>query len=297
MTLHQLKLLCALAEHRSLTQAGTALLRSQPAVSLQLKELQKELGAVLYERFGHALHLTDAGRSLEQYARRILALVEEAEAAVHAQQEGRGGRIRIGASTTPGIYLLPLILSAFRQTHPTLALTLEVGNTNTITEKLLHNELDLGVVGGTLASEALTVIPWQTDTLVLTVGRGHTWTKRKTIHPKELHTQPILGRERGSATRETYERVFVQHGLALPRTIEMGEGEAIKRAVEAGLGIAIMSASSVAREVQDGRIITLRLKGLPITRPLNIVHHKDKTLTTPLQELLRQLKAKGSGRL
>lgn len=297
MTLHQLKLLCAVAEHRSLTQAGTALLRSQPAVSLQLKELQKELGAVLYERFGNTLHLTDAGRSLEQYARRILALVEEAQVAIHAQHEGRGGRIRIGASTTPGIYLLPLILSVFRQTHPTLALTLEVGNTNTIAEKLLHNELDLGVVGGTLASEALTVIPWQTDTLVLTVGRGHAWTKRKTIHPKELHTQPILGRERGSATRETYERAFVQHGLALPRTIEIGEGEAIKRAVEAGLGIAIMSASSVAREVQDGRIMTLRLKGMPITRPLNIVHHKDKTLTTPLQELLRQLKAKGSGRL
>ncbi len=294
MTLHQLKLLRALAEHRSLTQAGTTLLRSQPAVSLQLKELQKELGAVLYERFGNTLHLTDAGRSLEQYARRILALVEEAEAAVHAQQEGRGGRIRIGASTTPGIYLLPPLLSAFRQTRPTLALTLEVGNTNTITEKLLHNELDLGVVGGTLASEALTVIPWQTDTLVLTVGTDHPWAKRKTIRPKELQTQPILGRERGSATRETYERAFVQHGLTLPRTIEIGEAEAIKRAVEAGLGIALMSASSVAREVQDGRITTLRLKGLPITRPLNIVHHKDKTLTTPLQELYRQLKGKGS---
>ena len=129
-------------------------------------------------------------------------------------------------------------------------------------------------MGGTLASTALTVIPWQTDTLVLTVGPGHPWRKRKSIHPKELHTQPILGREHGSATRETYERAFIQHGLALPRTIEIGEGEAIKRTVEAGLGIAIISASSVAREVQDGRITTL---------------------TTPLQELLRQLQAKGSG--
>ena len=99
---------------------------------------------MLYERLGNTLHLTDAGRCLEQYARRILALGEEAEAAVHAQQEGPGGRIRIGASTTPGIYLLPPRLSAFRQTHSMLALTLEVGNTNTITEKLLQNELDLG---------------------------------------------------------------------------------------------------------------------------------------------------------
>ena len=137
------------------------------------------------------------------------------------------------------------------------------------------------------SEKALTVIPWQTDTLALTVGPGHPWAKRKTICPKEFPTQPILGRERGSATRETYERAFVQHGLALPRTIEIGEAEAIKRAVEAGLGIALMSASSVAREVQDGRITTLRLKGLPISRPLNIVRHKDKTLITFLQELLR----------
>ena len=133
-------------------------------------------------------------------------------------------------------------------------------------------------MGGTLASEALTVIPLQTDTLVLTVGPGHPWAKRKAIRPKELHTQPILGRERGSATRETYERALVQHGLALPRTIEMGEGAAIKRAVEAGLGIAPMVASSIAREAQDGRTTTLRLKGLPITRPLNILNLKVKTL-------------------
>ena len=115
MTLHQLRLLRALAKHRSLTQAGAEMLLSQPAVTLQLKELQKELGTPLYERLGNTLHLTDAGHTLEHYAQRILALVEEAEVAVRTLQQGYGGRIRVGASNTPGIYILPPLLSAFRR--------------------------------------------------------------------------------------------------------------------------------------------------------------------------------------
>ena len=163
----------------------------QPSYAASLQQVQKELGAALSERFGNTLRLTDAGRSLEQYAWRILDLVEEAEAAVHVQQDGRGSRIRTGASTTHWIYLLSPLLSSFCKTH-------------------------------------------YPDTPVLTVEPDHPWAKRKTIRPKELPTQPILGRDRSPPTLETYER-----------------------AAEAGLGIAFMSASTVAREVQDRCITTL----------------------------------------
>ena len=289
MTLHQLRILRALAKNRSLTQAGAELLLSQPAVTLQLKELQKELGTSLYERLGNTVHLTDTGQTLEQYARRILALVDEAEEAVRTVQHGHGGRLRLGASNTPGIYLLPPFLSAFRRAFPAVALTVEVGNTQSIVEKILSNELDLGVVGDALHKKELHITPWKTDVLVLAVSTTHPWAQRKTIAPAELLTQPLLSRELGSATRETYEQAFVQHGLTLPQTLEIGGGEAIKRAIEADLGVAIVSVHSVAREVEEGRIATLQFKGMTITRPLNIIHHKDKTLSVPMQELLKLL--------
>lgn len=289
MTLHQLRILRALAKHRSLTQAGAELLLSQPAVTLQLKELQKELGVPLYERLGNTVHLTDAGQTLEQYARRVLALVDEAEEAVRTVRYGHGGRLRLGASNTPGIYLLPSFLSAFRRTFPAVTLTFEVGNTHCVVEKILSNELDLGVVGDALHKKELHITPWKTDVLVLAVSASHPWARRKTISPAELLTQPLLSREPGSATRETYEQAFAQHGFALPQTLEIGGGEAIKRAVEADLGVAIVSVYSVAREVEEGRIMTLPFKGMKITRPLNIIHHKDKTLSVPMQELLKLL--------
>lgn len=290
MTLHQLKLLHVLAKHRNLTRVGEELFLSQPAVTLQLKELQKEVGAALYERLGKTLYLTDAGLTLERYAQRILALVEEAASAIQTLQKGDSGRVRVGASNTPGIYLLPPLLSAFRRDFPAVELTVEVGNTQTIEGKILRNELDLGVVGGCLRSEDLTIIPWMTDALVLTVGLTHPWAKRKTVAPKELLTEPLLGREQGSATRETYEKVFIQHQLSLPRTLEMGGIEAIKRSVEAGLGVAILSVHSIAREIDAGKIAALSLKGLRMTRLLCVVYHKDKTLSPPIQELLNRLK-------
>ena len=289
MTLHQLRLLRALAKHRNITQAGAEMLLSQPAVTLQLKELQKELGTPLYERLGNRLHLTDAGHTLEHYAQRILALVDEAEEAVRLLQQGYGGRIRVGASNTPGIYLLPPLLSAFRRRCPAVELHIEVSNTKDIAEKILRNELDLGIIGGSSPHKELILTPWMTDVLILAVSASHRWAKRKTLAPKELLTEQLLGREAGSATRQTYEQAFVKDGLVLPQPIEIGGGEAIKRAVEAGLGVAILSAYSVAREVKEGRIMALSLKGMAITRPLNIICHKEKTLTVPMQELLRQL--------
>ena len=294
MTLHQLRILRALAKNRSLTQAGAELLLSQPAVTLQLKELQKELAARLYERLGNSVHLTDAGQTLEHHARRILALVDEAEEAVRSVQRGHGGRLRVGASNTPGIYLLPPFLSAFRRAFPSVALTIEVGNTHSVVEKILSNELDLGVVGDALHKKELHLTPWMTDVLVLAVSAGHPWAQRKTIAPTELVSEQLLSREPGSATREIYEKAFGQHGFALPHTLEIGGGEAIKRAVEAGLGVAIVSVHSVAREVEEGRIVTLQLKGMKISRPLNIIHHKDKALSVPMQELLKHLLEKHS---
>src|SRR5262249_2718890 len=183
----------------------------------------------------------------------------------------------------------PPVLSAFHREFPDVILTVEVGNTRTIEEKILRNELDLGVVGGLPRRAELRVIPWVSDTLVLVVEAHHRWAKRKIITPKELLSEPVLGRERGSATRETYEQAFAQRELDLPRTMETGGIEAIKRAVEAGLGVAILSGYSVAREVEEGRVVTLTLKDLPLIRPLSLIYHKDKILTWAMQELLKRL--------
>ena len=270
MTLRQLFTLRALERMGSLSGAAREIGLSQPAASLQMKQLSAEVGVELFRVRGKRLELTDAGEELVRYAEKILSLVEQALEASRAKARHRG-RVRVAASSTPGVSLLPDLIARYRQSRPDVLVTLTVTNTEDVEERIRRGDVDLGVVGGRLTSSDLRVEPWWQDEIVLVVSSVHPLARRRRVAPSALAEELLLSREQGSATRTTYEAVFLAAGLPLPHAHVVGDTEAIKRSVAAGMGIALLSRFSVSEEVQSGRLAALRLKGLSLIRPLHLI--------------------------
>jgi len=291
MTLRQLATFRALKRMGTLSGAGRELRLSQPAVSLQMKELRAEIGVELFRIRGKRLELTDAGEELARYAERILGLVEDAPKAARAQAN-RAGRVRVAASSTPGVSLLPDLIARYRTKKPDVLVTLTVTNTEDVEEKIRRAEVDLGVVGGRLASADLHVEPWWRDEIVLVVSPSHPFAGRRNVPPLALGGELLLSREHGSATRTTYEAAFLSAGLPLPQTHVVGDTEAIKRAVGAGMGIALLSRFSVAEEAKSGRLATLRVEGIPLARPLHLLLPVERDASPAVFEFAKFLRDK-----
>jgi DNA-binding transcriptional LysR family regulator len=281
MTLRQIEAFLAVAQAGSFRRAAQALHLSQPALSQHVRELEVELGARLFDRLGRAINVTEAGRIFADHAARLFATLSDARHALADLQGLQRGALTIGASTTPGIYLLPGILGAYRQRYPGIEVTLQLGNSRQIEALVSGGKLDLGVVGdgGTRSTEA----PPETmveDELVLIVGPPHAWARRREIEPAELAGQPLLLREPGSATRQVTERalagarVAYRPGMVLPHT------EAIKQGVLAGLGVAFVSVFAIRGERATGRLRALRIRGLRIVRHFRLIHHERRRLST-----------------
>jgi len=291
MNLHQLKILLAIAKHRSFTKAAQELHLSQPALSLHVKELEEEYGVDLFDRLGRSVTLTEAGKVVEDGAVRLFALIREMEEALAELKGLRHGHLLLGASTTPGVYLLPRVLSEFQRRYPGIELSVEVANTGKIERSILRDELDVGVVGGSLvAEEQLMVEPYLEDELVIIVPSGHPFAKKGKVNPKELKGQRFLVREEGSATRRVAEEALRQKGIEVELGMELGNTEAIKRAVAEGMGVAIVSIHAAEQELKTGRLRAVRIINLPIHRLLKIVYRRRKRLSLAAKAFLQLLR-------
>jgi DNA-binding transcriptional LysR family regulator len=280
MTLHQLRIFLSVCELRSFTRAAQELHLSQPSISVQLHQLEDILGCKLIEQIGKSIYLTEAGKLLEPYARKIFYLVEESQQVINDLKGLQRGAIHIGASTTPGTYLLPRILGEFKAQYPQIEVTLEIANSREIQERLLHNTLDLGFIGGGIIAEEIKSEPYLMDELVLIAGKkGLFKGKGKEWNLKELEGQRFILREKGSATREVIEKLLREQGFEMKISLELGSPEAVKQAVEAGLGLSFVSRYSVLREVAERRLTIVKLKNICFQRPLIIVYHRDKVLS------------------
>lgn len=289
MNLHQLRIFQTVARLGSFSRAAEELGISQPSVSIQVADLERSLGVDLFEQLGKRIYLTDAGRVLEDYARRILALAEEAETAVAEVKGLLRGRLAIGASTTPGTYLLPRILGHFQERFPQINVTLEIANTRRIQERLLRNELDLGVVGWEVTSHNLVAEPFLEDELVLVIPPSHPLAAAGTVSAQALREHRVIMRERGSGTREAVEAALGEVGVVLVPAMEFGSNEAVKEAVAGGLGIAILSHLAVVAETASGRLVTLGLGDVKMRSRVYIVHHRDKRIGQALKAFLDML--------
>ena len=290
MTLRQLEVFLAIARTHSYRRAAEALHASQPALSQHIRELEGELGVRLFDRLTRGVILTEAGSLLEERAKRVFATLTDVRDVLGDLQGLQRGSLLVGASTTPGIYVLPAVIAAFRRRYPGIDLRLRIANSRVIEDAIRAHEVDLGVVGGHgLAPGEECLAAGLADELVLIVSPRHRWAGRREVVPAHLADEPLLVREEGSATRRVTERALDQAGIRWRVAMELGHTEAIKQAVMAGLGVAFVSVHAVRGEVADRRLVAVRLRRLRIRRHFHVIHSEARTLSAGARALVAML--------
>jgi len=260
------------------TRAGEEVNLSQPSVSVRIRQLETELGVKLFEQLGKRVGLTEAGSLLIPHARRVIAAIEDAKHAIDELQGLERGSLRIGASTTPGMYLIPKTIAQFKTRYPRIEIQLGINDTRQIEDGVVRNQFDFGFVGGHLAGDEVEVDPWLTDQLVLIVAPTHALARKKSVRPEALRDEKFILREQGSATRATIVKHLEQSNLPVESVMEMENPESIKKAVQNGLGIAFISVFAVEAELKAESLVAVQLRGIDIRRELKIVYRKDKHL-------------------
>ncbi len=291
VNLHQLRIFSTVARLASFSRAAEALHISQPSVSIQVADLERALGVELFEQLGKRIYLTDAGRVIEDYAHRILSLVDEAQDAVGEVTELHRGRLAVGASTTPGTYLLPKVLGRYEERFPKIAVTLEIGHTRRIQERLLRNELDVGIVGWVGSPQNFVVQPLLDDELVVLASPRHPLAAAAGMPVAALQDHRVILSERGTGTREAIDSALRGVEIELAPAMELGSIEAIKESVAEGLGITILSRLAVTAETAAGRLVIVPLTDLVLKRVFAIVYHRDKRISPAIQVFLDMLRA------
>ena len=280
MTLRQLEVFLAVAREKSFSLAAKKIHSSQPTLSEHVSELETELGKQLFFRRGRrrVVTVTEAGRVFAEFAERAISAIEGGRQALADLDGLTHGSLLIGASTTPGLYVLPRIIAAFRTKYPGVDVKLQIANSQAIEGRVRERELDLGIVGGHAlrpGEECLTA--GMRDELVLIVAPAHAWSRRRDVTPESLADEPLLVREEGSATRSVTERALQRVKFRV--AMELDHTEAIKQGVMAGLGVAFVSLYAVQGEIAGGRLRALRLRGVRIQRHFHIIHHEARRVT------------------
>jgi LysR family transcriptional regulator, low CO2-responsive transcriptional regulator len=293
LTLRQLRALAAVKSTGSVSAAANQLNLTQPAVTQQLRNLRELAGLSLMQRTGDGMIPTDAGRE-------ILAMTEKIEIAVRACEQsldmiaGRtGGRVSIGAVSTAK-YFVPFAIAAFSKRHPKIDVTLTIGNREDIRGALRGYQLDIAIMGQPPPDVEVEMRLLGNHPHVIVAAADHYFVGRRRVPAVKLANETFITRERGSGTRMLME-AFFQTNKMLPNVgMEMDSNETIKQAVIAGLGIAFISSHTVAHELEDGRLVSLDIVGLPVMRQWYAVRRRDAILLPPSQAMLDFLGEKGS---
>lgn len=294
MDLQRLRTFQVLSETLHFRHAAERLGLTQSAVSQQIASLEKDLGAPLFERIGRRVYLTPAGDVLAREAVKVVSSVGRAREAVNAVSRGDGGRLRVGASTTPGIYLLPEVLGRFRIDFPRVELEFRLANSSRIEAMTVANEFDLGVCGFRPTHEELFETELGQDRIIAVASPALVG-KATRVKPEELARWPLVAREPGSATGTAVDRALAARGVRLAPAFELPSPEALVRAAEAGLGYAFVSARTVARAIEAGRLVEIHVSGLDVRRGIFAVHHRDKQVTPAMRELVELLRVRLQG--
>lgn len=289
LDLHKLHIFLTIARLRNFTRAAEHLHMTQPTVSQQLAALEAALGAPLIERDTRRLQLTPAGEALLPYAEKMISLSGDAREAVRAAAGLEETTLRLGVGHTLATYLLPDLLSRYRNTYPHYRTKISVGNTGDLLALLAADSIDLALVGSPAAHPEVITQPFMRDRLVVIVAPGDEWASRREVEPAELLTRVFLTREPGSALHATVQRLFGASALDGENVILLGETEAIKRSVEAGLGVALIQGIAVERELAAGMLRTLKLIGVDDSRTYLSARHVARRVPHAAQGMLTLL--------
>lgn len=278
LTLRQLKVFEAVARQRSFSRAAEALHLSQPAVSMQVKQLEESVGLPLFEQMGKKIFLTEAGQEMFHYSRVIAEQLDEMEGVLSRMKGLEHGRLKITVVSTAN-YFAPQLLANFCQSHPEVTINLDVTNREVLLQQLANNETDLAIMGQPPEGQDLTAESFMQNPLVVIASPGHALAGKQHIAVQQLAGETFLVREAGSGTRSAMERFFQEHGIAFNTGMVMSTNEAIKQAVQAGMGLGIVSLHTVALELETRRLAILDVASFPIVRHWFVVHRQNKRLS------------------
>jgi LysR family transcriptional regulator, low CO2-responsive transcriptional regulator len=294
VTLRQLRIFASAARHLHFGRAAAELHLTQPAVSIQLKELESELGVPLFERLGRRTHLTAAGAVLLEHVRDLLAHLREADDALENVKGGSAGELHVAATTTSE-YFAPRLLAQFRHRHPGLRIRLTVENRENVVRALIDNVIDLAIMGRAPECLDTVAVPFARHPLAIVAAPDHPRAARKRLKLGQLAAETFLIREPGSGTRDAMERAFSAQSFRPSETIEIGSNETIKQAVMAGMGISFLSLHTVGLETTTKRLVVLPVTGMPVMRDWFAVHRQRKHLSAAATGFKDYLVAEGVG--
>jgi DNA-binding transcriptional LysR family regulator len=267
-------------EKGSFSQAAEELEISQPAVSFQIRALEQKLGQRLLDRSGRRVSLTEAGEVVYGYARRMIGLEAEMERAVGEVGTRVAGRLVIGSTAGPAELVLPRLLGAFHRAYPDVRVSLVVTDTQSVCDRVLDDELEIGVVGAGRTQRGLEFESFLSDDLVLIVPPGHHLAGRTGVTLEELAAEPMLMQQEGSGVRSAIEAAMREGGLRdrdLTIAMELGLQQSVKAAVLDGFGITVISRLAVEREVGDGLLVAVPITDPALSRDFSIVRHAGRT--------------------
>lgn len=277
LSLRQLTVFLEAARQMSFARAAEALHLTQPAISMQIRQLEDALGLPLFERVGKKLALTQAGELLRHHAARVTGELQDAEQALDALKGLRAGHTRVGLVST-ATYFAPKLLAQFARRHPQVAIQFVTGNRETLINALRDNEIDFAVMGRPpeqFDAHAQTIAE---NPHVLVAHKAHRLAKGRRIDFHELQGEAFLMREAGSGTRLVMEALFKQHLFTPRRVALLGSNETVKQAVMAGMGISLLSLHSLELELRARQVSLLDVMGAPILRNWHVVHMNAKKL-------------------
>lgn len=284
-TFRQLRVFNAVARHLSFAKAAETLHVSAPAITMQIKELEAAVGMPLFERQGRKVSLTTSGEYMLVYARKMLALLKDAEDAAARLQRIQTGKLTIGMVDTT-TYFIPTLLRKFLNEHEGIDLALNVGNRGELVQWLQNSEVDIAVMGSPPSEIPTRAEPFAANPLVFVASPDHPLASESGLQAEDLRQQSFIVREPGSGTRSAMEAFFTQARFQPRFTMELKSNDAIKQAVKANLGLSFLSLHTIGLELQTQQLSVLKVKGAPVVRAWHVVHTLSKLLS-PAAEAFR----------
>lgn len=295
ITLRQLETFAAVARLGSFSRAAEALHLTQPAVSIQIRQLAETVGMPLFDQAGRTLRLTAAGDELLATTRRLDDVWNRFESAIDALRGLKRGKLRVALVTTAK-YFLPRMLGAFCKRYPDISIELEIANRDRVVERLRNNEDDLYVMSYPPDDLDIVVHPFLDNEMVVLAPLGH-WAAERRVSLAELGNEPFLLREPGSGSRRAIDDFARQAGVKLRVRLALGSNEALLELAGTGMGLAVISRHALGERLDGEGLVILDVEGFPLHRPWNLVHLRQKLLPVPARAFLDEMLASSSGAL
>ncbi|GAB4267942.1 MAG: selenium metabolism-associated LysR family transcriptional regulator [Deferrisomatales bacterium] len=282
MTYHQLRVFLAVADAGHFARGAEVLHLSQPTVSQHIAALEEELGLALLDRSRKGVTLTEAGKLLRRHARRVVGAMEATREAVERFRGLEGVPLRVGVSTIPGTYLVPVAMPELFASHPGLRLVLVQGDSRETLDRVASDDVEVGMVGSRFDQRGLAYTPVGSDTIRLMVAPDHPWARAGAIALSGLAEQWLVLRESGSGTGKTVGEALRRAGVdpsSLRVRAQVGSTEALKAAVASGVGAAFLSEWACQKEVERGELVAVPVEGLAVERSFHLVRRAGRTLS------------------